>query len=545
MSITVKEALETEGMKRCKLVAGKAGRYREIQCIDTMEMPDIAPWLRKHELLMTTGYSIQNVEGGVVKLLKNLDEVEGAGLAVTTQFLGEISEEAKQIADILQMPLIEIPSDLPFIEMTTPLMKAIVDKQNQMLEFSDSMNKKFIDLEINGGGFQEIANVLNELTGYTTYIVNIKYEIVAEKRKLNTQEISLTRGVERLNTQKMRYMDIYEQLQDGIEQQVRLGSKEFQVIKKKIIVKRKTEGYVLLLAEKSEMNYLKMIALQHAINSAAIEFSKMKAMEESQQVLDNNLFLDLLSNNIQNNEEIYQRTKSLKWPEAPIRLLYMEVCSSEEFVKGKSEYELQNFKEEIVSDIKRIILLQGMKGTITFKSDTFTCIFSEIYDKKMIKVLAGNIVSQIGKKYNIEITVGISDAWYRYMDIIHAYQECKDAVKIGKIYAKQKIIFIQDVLVERIFAQIGNSAGVNNHIEKVLGALFEYDKKNKGNLVDTLEILIENMGAKNITAEQLHLHRNSLSYRLKKIESLTGISLEDSKNLLSLGLILKIRHFIV
>jgi purine catabolism regulator len=68
-----------------------------------------------------------------------------------------------QLADQLALPLIEIPSDVPFTALTNPVMKAIVDNQNKRLRFSEEMNKKFIDLEINGGGFQQIADVLGAL----------------------------------------------------------------------------------------------------------------------------------------------------------------------------------------------------------------------------------------------------------------------------------------------------------------------------------------------------------------------------------------------
>ena len=78
----------------------------------------------------------------------------------------------------------------------------------------------------------------------------------------------------------------------------------------------------------------------------------------------------------------------------------------------------------------------------------------------------------------------------------------------------------------------------------ILSQLLEYDKKNEGHLLETLETLIAHMGVRNTTAESLFLHRNTLAYRIKKIESLCGYSLDDSDNLFKLGLALKMRHYI-
>ena len=93
VSITMAEVLTLGDMYRCKLIAGTNGLWREVKCVDTMEMPDIYPWLQKNELLMTTGYSIQNDASRVIRLLYYLSDIGGAGLAMTTQFVGRFTPE--------------------------------------------------------------------------------------------------------------------------------------------------------------------------------------------------------------------------------------------------------------------------------------------------------------------------------------------------------------------------------------------------------------------------------------------------------------------
>ncbi|XOQ44170.1 MAG: hypothetical protein ACFWTN_07005 [Clostridium sp.] len=47
MSITVEDALKIGAMKSCKLIAGQDGINRTVSYIDTMEVPNIKPWLKK------------------------------------------------------------------------------------------------------------------------------------------------------------------------------------------------------------------------------------------------------------------------------------------------------------------------------------------------------------------------------------------------------------------------------------------------------------------------------------------------------------------
>ena len=54
-------------------------------------------------------------------------------------------------------------------------------------------------------------------------------------------------------------------------------------------------------------------------------------------------------------------------------------------------------------------------------------------------------------------------------------------------------------------------------------------------LFDTLKILIKNMGIRTKTAKELYLHRNTLFYRIKKIESILDCSLDREEKLIELG----------
>ncbi|MEV4189634.1 helix-turn-helix domain-containing protein, partial [Streptosporangium canum] len=60
---------------------------------------------------------------------------------------------------------------------------------------------------------------------------------------------------------------------------------------------------------------------------------------------------------------------------------------------------------------------------------------------------------------------------------------------------------------------------------RLLGRLEEYDAAHQTELVETLETFLEESGSWAATADRLHVHVNTLRYRLKRIEELTGRSL--------------------
>jgi DNA-binding PucR family transcriptional regulator len=65
---------------------------------------------------------------------------------------------------------------------------------------------------------------------------------------------------------------------------------------------------------------------------------------------------------------------------------------------------------------------------------------------------------------------------------------------------------------------------------RVLGPVLEYDARNDAGLFDTLRAFMDCSGSWSRTAESLHVHVNTVRYRIERVEQLTGrdlSSLED------------------
>ena len=58
--------------------------------------------------------------------------------------------------------------------------------------------------------------------------------------------------------------------------------------------------------------------------------------------------------------------------------------------------------------------------------------------------------------------------------------------------------------------------------EHVLGAVVEYDRRNNADLMPTLRAFLDCGGSWSRTAAQLHLHLNTVRYRIARVEELTG-----------------------
>lgn len=78
-----------------------------------------------------------------------------------------------------------------------------------------------------------------------------------------------------------------------------------------------------------------------------------------------------------------------------------------------------------------------------------------------------------------------------------------------------------------LFYSAFNINEVEVFCDKNIGKLIDYDKLNGSELIRTVEVYYENKFNLSRTAKELMIHRNSLMYRLRRIEEITGRSLDD------------------
>jgi purine catabolism regulator len=69
----------------------------------------------------------------------------------------------------------------------------------------------------------------------------------------------------------------------------------------------------------------------------------------------------------------------------------------------------------------------------------------------------------------------------------------------------------------------------------------DYDEKGGGDLLRTLDAIFRCHGSPTETAQRLKLHRNTVLYRLRRIEDVGHLRLSDPDTRLNLQLCLRIR----
>ncbi|TCP30980.1 CdaR family transcriptional regulator [Scopulibacillus darangshiensis] len=124
------------------------------------------------------------------------------------------------------------------------------------------------------------------------------------------------------------------------------------------------------------------------------------------------------------------------------------------------------------------------------------------------------------QKYGIHLAVGVG----KTVGTSHIHQSYREAKKALRVAEKSRaIIFYRELSIEIILEEVPMETR-NEFLNRTIEKLGIYPE-----LIKTLQTYFSNNQSAKSTADEMHIHINTLHYRLKQIKELTGIDPKESE----------------
>lgn len=134
------------------------------------------------------------------------------------------------------------------------------------------------------------------------------------------------------------------------------------------------------------------------------------------------------------------------------------------------------------------------------------------------------------RREKLLMQVGVSNIFFDYMLIADFKIQACDTIKFGIEHKEDEYIFFsEDYLIDAIVQRCTQGCSAEIFMPPCLLRLRDYDNRNNTNLLNILNAYLENSFNINKTAHALYIHRNTLSTRIKDIERIGIIDLNDPK----------------
>lgn len=213
-----------------------------------------------------------------------------------------------------------------------------------------------------------------------------------------------------------------------------------------------------------------------------------------------------------------------------IKLKHLELISSSEI-------------QWIVKSMESQLLSAGDKSFVLTMDDIFVFVFSN-YSEEEIKAIMLKIIMLLRMK-EYKFFVGSSVNHLGMQKLSQAYVQAKKVVNLsGRKGWGNIMIQYSELGVYQLLLAIDNKETIKAYYNDMLGKLEENDQNNGTDYLDFLNAYLNSNCNINDTADALFIHRNTVVYKIKKINELLDCDLSDIEVRVQLYLAAMVRNII-
>lgn len=163
-----------------------------------------------------------------------------------------------------------------------------------------------------------------------------------------------------------------------------------------------------------------------------------------------------------------------------------------------------------------------------------------LFIKDKLQVILKNIDKMINgdERVKFQLFLGIGTVYEGLHNTSLSYEEATKALSLKTFY-QSPTIFYEDLGAFQILLNLHEKGMLESYVNSHLGLLIEEDGKKNSHLLKTLKVYLESNGSKKSIADELHIVRQSLYYRLEKIKELLGEDYMSTQKRLALQLALQ------
>ncbi len=139
------------------------------------------------------------------------------------------------------------------------------------------------------------------------------------------------------------------------------------------------------------------------------------------------------------------------------------------------------------------------------------------------------------------ITIGIGGTCRDPAEIARSYGQARRTIDAVQRLGRQgQVVAFEDLGVHRLLLQVPDLAELRSFAAEILGKLSGQERQRGTELLATLACYFRENSSPQRTARSLHVHPNTVAYRIRRIQEITGIQLDNYRDRLMAQVALEI-----
>jgi PucR family transcriptional regulator, purine catabolism regulatory protein len=479
------EDLVSSPALQLRLLAGAEGLQRRVTWAHVSELSDPTPWLLGGELVMTTGLAVPKRSADQATYLRRLDDAGVAALALSQGlFVPPLTQAFLQAANECRMPVLEVPLPVPFIAISQEVAAALQSDTHRRLTAQLHVFGALRTLASEDVSVSELFDRLAKLSGYSLFVCTKSGRTLLPGIPVPPPEL---------------FAMLPEQFDapPGIEGGYVLP----------VPAPGGPAGFLVAI-EREGVVSAGIAVVQHIATVAALQLAIHRHDEETQRREGVETLTEMLQGTLPT-ATARRRLARLGFDlDAPLCLIVARPSRP-------------------TSDSVHLPPTTALRGgpLLVLRQD-----------RGVVALLPESALPNVESQIDVAACAGISHAFVAGEPLDVPRREATWAAARAQDLGGGVVRFGDDA-AGRWLAE--DSKALRHLVGQVLGPALDYDATHGSSLVPTVRAWLEHDRRAHDTAQILGVHPNTLAYRLRKFEQLTGRSLQATQGLAEVWLALR------
>lgn len=481
MAITVGELLRLPHLQMT-LTAGAGGLDREVSWVHTSDLPEPWEWLGSGELLLTNGTGLSPDEAEQVRYIERLAETGASGVGISLGMPGPpLTGLAARRADELSLPLLSVLYSTPFTAVVRAVADANEREESRQLGRVARLYELLRTSVLAGRPGPEMFRKLGQELDVRLYLVDAEtgLSVFGDGERCAYAAALVASYAAHGNAIP------------GVLRLTRPGAPPEQA--GAVAVAVPWDQPIALVAEPVGSQLPGLVLLHHIATGAALELAQLVAAQERERRQRAELLGDLIDQRIDPRLAVSQLTRA--------RLDLAEcVLAVVRAGTGSRAAEVQRRLDR--SGVPHLLLQRDR------------LLYALLPDGPLE---AEPLRQAVGCSGRIAAVGRVSDA----------AREASWALGVAET-EKRGLVRYGD---ETALLLPRTATEAQALVARILGPLLEHDGAHGTGYVQTLRVVLDKDRSWQLAAAELHIHKQTLGYRIRKIEQLTGRGLTRTEHL--------------
>jgi PucR family transcriptional regulator, purine catabolism regulatory protein len=534
--ITVKDVWRGAMPDGTELLGGGGGLERRVEWATALRTrPPAFETIKGGEMAFVPVRSIRLLDErlDLAQVIQSFGDKGGVAVAV----IGEASMESVAVAERMMMPLLHLPDGSHLNDIQQAVVRFILDQRTLLHERQQELHTQLMELALAGAGTSAIVDRLAEITGHA--VVWQENDGTVRHASPSTDGDTLRSSLEKEATRVRRWAEgIAVVAADPPVHEFALPRTGMARLVAPVPVRDGIGGFISLIAPDAELDQISRLAVARAASACAIELDRERAVLQARDELEGEFLESLLAGTYSSESAVRHRAERLGFD------LSGETVVMVARPDGGTDQVPRVRGDQLVAGAQGWIRRRCPAALATLRQRAVAAVVPLVDGQPALDLrrLAADLRLECSGAVAGEVSVGLGRAKPGIGGVRASYREAEQALTMGtRLFGGARVVAFSDLGLYRLLYAMNGQAELREFFDDQVQTLVEYDQRTGAGLMATLDAFFRCHGSPTEIAQLLHLHRNTVLYRLRRIEDIAQLSLDDPETRLNLHLCLKVR----